>query len=235
MTAVTEAQKKQIMILLSAFLTIIIYIAGIRPMQEQIKSNEVRLESIKSERQQMQDIVDDKSIETNYVKLRDEYETKFQMRFKSFNINEKVEAVTKEMGIPIVSMKIKDFEPVSKTVYENYVAQPKTAEELEQVRTDEKSPVFSLLLSAQVDLSLGIDNIEDELKMYDAFNNIVPVGPGDGDPDRYCLLLPQTSIKHLSQGNNRNSTGDTVSCSIYVFAMETMDLTEWDAEFEARK
>lgn len=183
----------------------------------------------------MQDVVDNRTIEPEYVKLREEYETKFQQRFESFNINEKIEAITKEMDMSIVSIKIKDFAPVTTKVYENYITQPKSMEELEQVRTDEKSPVFPLLLSAQVDLNLAINNLEDELKMYDAFNNIVPVGPGDADPDRYCLLSPQMAIKNLRQMDARGGVTDKISYTVFVFAMETMDLTEWDAEFEARK
>lgn len=236
MTPVTEAQKKQIIILLTVFLTLIIYIRGIRPMQANIESNTTKLAEVEAKRQEMQILVDNRTIEPEYVKLREEYETKFQLRFASFNINERVEAVAKENDITITSIKIQDFLPIKPNIYENHIAQPKTMEELEQVKQDEKSMAFPLLLSSKVDLTLEIDNLEDELRMYDAFNNIIPVGPGDADGDRYCLLVPTMSLNNLSKSAQSPWGGRTsIAYTVYVFAMETMDLATWDAELEARK
>ena len=237
MANVTEAQKKQIMILLAAFITILIYISGIRPMQDKIAENEILLTEVETKRNQMQAIVDNRNIESDYVTLREEYEVKFQQRFENFKSNEKIENITTEMAVPIVSIRIRDFEPASTTIYENYIAQPKNTEELQEVRNDENSPVFPLLLCSQVDLVLEIDSLEEELKMYDAFNNVVPVGPGNQDPDRYCILVPNMGLRMLQTAgmNERIDEGSSVSYTIFVFAMETMDLTTWDEEFEARK
>ena len=237
MTTITEAQKKQITILIAFLLTLLIFISGIMPMRQEIETNEGRLANVKAEHEAMQAVVDDKTIEAEYVKLREEYETKLQMRFDSFKSNEKVEAITNELQIPIKSMKIKEFSPVTTVVYENFIAQPKTMEELDEVRADEASPVFPLLLYAQVDITLDVRTFEDELKMYDAFNNIAPVGPGSSDSDRNSMLVPVMSLMYVNPDSltRVNEKGGNVPYSIYVFAMEVLDLTEWDAEFEARQ
>ena len=237
MTTITEAQKKQITILITFLLTLLIFIFGIMPMRQNIESNESRLKTVEKQHQEMQEIVDNKTIETEYVKLREEYETKLQMRFDSFKSNEKVEAITNELQVPIKSMKIDDFKPVTTAIYENFIAQPKTMEELDEVRGDEASSVFPLLLYAQVNIALDVRSLEDELKMYDAFNNIDPVGPGPSDSDRNSMLVPTMTLKYVSPDSTKgiDVSGGNVSYSIYVFAMEILDLTEWDAEFEARK
>lgn len=232
MATVTEAQKKQIMILLAAFLTIIIYISGIRPLQDSIRGNQARLDTVKLEQEEMQAVIDNPNIEAEYVKLREEYEVKFQQRFENYKSNEKIEAITRSMNMPIKTINIRDFEPVNTSVYERYIAQPRTAEELETVRQDENTPVFALLLASKVDLVLNINSLKDELMMYDAFNNIPPVGPGESDPDRYTQLVTSMSLKHLGTAENGEQS---ISYSILVFAMETMDLSEWDKEFEERK
>lgn len=228
MATVTEAQKKQIMILLTAFLTILIYISGIIPLQESIAENETRLESVRQERESMQAIVENGKIETDYETLRSEYQVKFQERFENFKSNEKIEAITKEWNQPILSINIRDFEPVSTMIYEKYIAQPKTEEELTAVRADENSSIFPMLLCSQVELSVEVTP-QEMLNLYDAFNNIVPAGPGDGDPDRYCILIPDMNLNGMDSGSSR------VSYQILVFAMETMDMTTWDEEYAARK
>lgn len=237
MSTVSEAQKKQIMLLLAAFITILIFISGIRPTQAKITVNEALLSESEAKRNEMQIVVENRKIETDYVTLREEYEVKFQQRFENFRSNEKIENITTALSVPIQSIRIKDFEPVKTTIYEKYVAQPKTVEQLQEAQKDENSPVFPLLLCSQVDLMLEIDSLEEELKMYDAFNNIVPVGPGEADPDRYCILIPTMNLRKLpSAGKSISDRGNkNVSYTIFVFAMETMDLTVWDAEFEARK
>lgn len=237
MTTVTEAQKKQIMIGITIMLTLLVFIYGIMPMRAKIDENKVTLANVEVQHQEMQAIVEDRTIETEYVKLREEYQTKFQLRFENFKSNEKIEAITNEFEKPIKSISIKDFIPVTTSIYENNIAQPKTLEELDQVRADEASPVFPLLLYSTVDLTIEVESFEEELMFYDAFNNIVPVGPGEADQDRFCILIPSMNLKNVNTPSNNASTaiGGSLSYNIYVFAMETMDLTEWDAEFEARK
>jgi hypothetical protein len=236
MTLVTEAQKKQITILLVAFLSILIYITGIRPMDSKIEENEIRLTEVEEQRQQMQLVVDNRNIIPEYEKLRNEYEMKFQQRFENFESNEKIEAIIKEFNMPILGISISDFEPVNKSIYENYIAQPKDQAELNEVKSYENTPVFSLLLCSTVKLTIEIQGLEEELKMYDVFNNIVPIGPGDADEDRYCLLIPKMSLSNLKKTTQNSSTASgPMSYTILVFAMETMDLSSWDAEFEARK
>jgi len=235
--SVTEAQKKQIIILGSFVLTLLIFIMGIVPLQQTIEDNTAHLAEVQMQREEMQMIVEDQTIEAEYIKLREEYEVKFQQRFENFNINEKVEAITKEFETPIDSMRIEEFSPISTTLYENHIAQPKTMEELEQVRIDESSPIFALLLSARADISLDIKDMDQGLELYDAFNNVVPAGPGDADPDRYCLLVPTMNLKGLRTAGPTAATVDVIRAdyTVYVFAMETMDLSTWDEEFEARK
>lgn len=211
MKEITEKEKKLMMILFSLLLTVCLFTLGIQPMVSEIELKKRTLSEVKNEKQKMQQVIENPNIEIKFEEIKVKTRQTFEKTYQSFDSNEKIEEVLEGTGAEIEAIQIGDYQVISPLDYEKYVVQPKTQEEFEQMTQVVTGDRLKRFLVSGIYLRVKVDDTQ-LLSVIDALNNITPQAPGDTQPERYCLQIPEVIYSR--------SEKQSIDISVNMYGME---------------
>lgn len=196
--SVTESQKKLIMLLFTIMISTLIITLGVQSIYDKVKVNKDELTTLKDQEDGMRTVIEDATIESNFVKMKKESKITFEQSYKSFKANEKIEEIVNGLGLKLNSINITPYIGVDSVTYEQSIVQPKNTTEYSEMQTEMSGELMNLFQVSQISISLDV-NDEQCLQVINAINNIPPEGLGEKNKERYCLQIP--SVEYIPQGD----------------------------------
>ena len=216
---VTESQKRLIVGLVAAFISIMIFTMFLRPKGDDIAEAEMQWQAAKETADAYRAIVEDTTLTATYQSLKEETRKTFEENYRSFKANEKIEEILLAYNIPLKSLNIGEYNLITPDVYEKKVAQPKNQEDYDAMIGMINSPYMGLFFKSDIIFSVDAD-LNEQLKIIDSINNIPPEGPGGAQASRYCMELKSVSL-------NVNKEG-TVTYEASFYGMEPPSILEME-------
>jgi hypothetical protein len=228
MKSTASSATQNLLIILGTICIVILVFAVTIPGVKKKQKKELEIQKEKKvEYTEMKEVIEDSTIEGRLATLKKESQLQFEQNYNGYDANAVLEEIiVEEQGFQLESFEYNNFVEIPPAVYTMNVVQPRTTEELNAMNEMVKSEYMSKFLMSRMTISVKGD-VEDQIRLIDAINNIPPIAPGESQKTRYCFEVGNVNMDMKGDANLKD---ELIRMEILVYGMVPPPIEGYDPD-----